>query len=193
MPWYLSELGRQDTPDWNFEDGQNLPRSMSNPKSIPDPSAWPIRVRLQEPTRTIPDYTVGPVLGVVVVSNTFKRMVEAWDPVAHTFVPMEIRQPDGTLWDGEDRFIFKLAGFVEGGIVVEKSEVAISYYKGEVSHYNTTRLDPRLMWNPDAIRGRHIWADANLKHMNTISDQFCEELKKRKIGSFLAVEGRIDG
>jgi hypothetical protein len=193
MPWYLSELGRSDEPSWYFEDGQDLPRSMSNPKSIPDPSTWPIRVRLRKPRKTLPDYTVGPLTGIIVVSKRFKDLVEAWDPVSHVFVPLEIRQPDGTLWEGEERFIFKMAGFIEGGIIVEKSDVAESVYQGEVTHYDRTSLAPRLIWNADAIKGRHIWADKFFPKGRTVSDEFYTELKKQKIGSFLAIESRIDG
>lgn len=193
MPWHLSELGRRDEPSWYFEDGQNLPRSLSNPKSVPEPSAWPVKVRLRKPRKTLPDYTVGPFTGIIVVSKTFKDLVEAWDPANHVFVPLEIRQPNGTLWEGEDRFIFKLAEFIDGGIIVEKSDVAKDHLDGELIGYGATSQAPRLMWSAESIKGRHIWADKFFAKGRTVSDEFYEELKKRKIGSFLAIEGRIEG
>ena len=193
MPWYLSELGRRDEPSWYFEDGQILPDAISRPHIIPDPSTWPIRVRLRTPRKTLPDYTVGPFTGIIVVSKAFKDLVEAWDPVKHVFVPLEIRQPDGTLWEGEERFMFKMAGFIDGGIIVEKSQVAPrSTPKGTFIGYFPTSQAPRLVWDTKKIHGRHLWADANFKSANTVSDEFYEELKKRKIRSFLAIEARIE-
>lgn len=193
MPWYLSELGRRDEPSWSFEDGQNLPGAVSRPHIIPDPSTWPIRVRLRTARKTLPDYTVGPRIGIIVVSKTFKDLVDAWDPVKHVFVPLQIRQPDGSPWEGEERFMFKMAQFIDGGIVVEKSEVAPrSTPKGTFVGYFPTSQARRLMWRPEAIKGRHLWADSNFKSANTVSDEFYGELKKRKIGSFLAIEARIE-
>lgn len=193
MPWYLNELGRNDEPDWYFEDRESLPDAISMPDIIPDAALWPLRIRLRRPRKTLPHFTVGPSTGVIVVSKTFKDLVEAWDPVQHHFIPLEIRQPDGTLWDGEDRFMFKMGSFVDSGIIVEKSEVAPqSTPKGRFIGYFRTNQSPRLMWNAQAVKGRHLWADEHMKSANTVSDEFYEELKKRKIGSFLAIEGRID-
>lgn len=194
MPWYLDELGRSGEPDWYFEDRESLPDAVSRPHIIPDASLWPLRIRLRKPRKTLSHYTVGPSVGIVVVSKTFKDLVEAWDPVQHHFIPLEIRQPDGSQWDGEDRFMFKMAGFVEGGIIVEKSDVVPrSTPKGTFIGYFPTKLSPRLMWNADAIKGRHLWADLHFKAANVVSDELYAELKDRKIGSFLAIESRIDG
>lgn len=89
--------------------------------------------------------------------------------------------------------MFKMAGFVEGGIVVEKSDVAPRILQGKLTRYMPTSQSPRLMWNADAIKGRHLWADTYLKSANVVSDEFYVELTKHKIGSFLAIESRIDG
>ena len=193
MPWYLDELGRNGEPDWYFEDRESLPAAISRPHVIPDASLWPLRIRLRKPRKTLPEYTVGPSVGVVVVSTVFKNLVEAWDPVKHHFIPLEIRQPDGSLWDGEDRFMFKMGGFVEGGIIVEKSDVAPLILQGKLTHYMPTSQSPRLTWNAGAIKGRHLWADIYLKSANVVSDEFYAELNELKIGSFLAIESRIDG
>jgi hypothetical protein len=185
LPWYLDELGRSGEPDWYFEDRGSLPDAVSRPHVIPDASLWPLRIRLRKPRKALPHFTVGPSVGIVVVSKTFKDLVEAWDPVKH---------PDGTLWDGEDRFMFKMGGFVEGGIIVDKSDVAPqSTPKGTFIGYFPTSQSPRLMWNADAIKGRHLWADLYFKSANVVSDEFYAEITARKIGSFLAIEGRVEG
>ena len=119
MPWILDELGRSDKPDWAFTDRQSLPRNLSMPHVVPDASSWPVRI-VQTSKRPVPDYTGGPALGIVVVSEAFKSLVESWDPVPHHFIPLEITRPDGTVAKGTNH-IFKLGSFVENGIVTEKS------------------------------------------------------------------------
>ena len=192
MPWYLNELGRTGEPDWYFEDRESLPKTVSLPATIPDASLWPLQIRLRKARKTLPHFTVGPSVGVIVVSKTFKDLVEAWDPVPHYFIPLDIRQPDGTLWDGEARFMFKMGTFVENGLIVEKSDVAPWFLQGKLMGYMPTSQAPRLMWRADAIKGRHLWADTHYKRANVVSDDFYAVLKKQKIGSFLAIESRVE-
>jgi hypothetical protein len=93
-------------------------RNLSMPHVVPDASSWPVRI-VQSSKRSVPDYTGGPALGIVVVSEGFKSLVESWDPVPHHFIPLEITRPDGTVAKGTNH-IFKLGSFVENGIVTEK-------------------------------------------------------------------------
>ncbi|MCV0429712.1 MAG: hypothetical protein K5905_30100, partial [Roseibium sp.] len=103
MPWYLDELGRSDEIEWHFAEDQNIPDTIVLAKTIPDPKSWPLKViqtgYVEDRGQSeIPDFTVGPVLGTVVVSRRFKRLVEQFDPEKHHFIPLEIHRPDGEVW-----------------------------------------------------------------------------------------------
>lgn len=190
MPWSLDVLGRSDQVEWTLDDGQSLPSNLSQPRVVPDPATWPLRIT-RTGTGPIPDCTAGPRIGLVVVSAAFKALVEAFDPVTHHFIPLAIAEPGGTV-SRDTHFLFKQGSFVADGIVPEASEVRVHLWKGEVSHYGATTLSTRLTWRASAVAGRHIWADRYLPAVNVVSDAFYVELRARNMGGFLAIEGRLD-
>ncbi|TGD60835.1 hypothetical protein EYC08_19995 [Tabrizicola sp. WMC-M-20] len=105
MPWFLSKFGRNDEPSWGSEDA-DIREGYMRRTYRPDPSRYPLKVRLSRPRKTLPDFTVGPWASLDVVSERFKRLVEDLDPVTQDFVPLDVAQPDGTSADTR-HFIFR--------------------------------------------------------------------------------------
>ncbi|MCV0425007.1 MAG: hypothetical protein K5905_06025, partial [Roseibium sp.] len=82
--------------------------------------------------------------------------------------------------------------FVENGIIVEKSDVNPNIRNGKIRTYLRTAQRPRLMWRAKAIAGRHVWADKYFGDAIIVSDEFYEQLKKSEMGSFTALECRVE-
>jgi hypothetical protein len=192
VPWILNELGRSDRIDRGFVEGQGLPARLAQPDVVPDRALWPLRMIQTSPVATpVPDDTGGPALGLVVVSAALKALIEAMDPVAHVFVPLEIARPEGSLSAGE-RFLFKQGSSVANGIIPERSEVRVDHRKGEISHYSARTLPPRLTWRRSAVAGRHIWADRYLPAVNSVSDALHAQMSARGMTGFLAIGSQTD-
>lgn len=124
------------------------------------------------------------------VSKKFRHLVEDWDSIEHTFVPVSIRCPDGEIWD-DQYFLFFPSGPIADGIVVEQSDVNKRIIKGKVVRYGATRQTPRLMWRREKVGERHLWFDQYFSQAIVVSDAFYDELKSHGIKGFQAHESRF--
>jgi hypothetical protein len=192
LPWYLDQLGCRSSIDIRWEEDQQLPDNFNRHDFVPAPDQPPIRMYLVRDRKGLPDYFTGPTTSHLVVSAAFKALVERYEPGVHHFIPAPISQPDGVV--RTEYFIFKNGGFVDGGIVVEASEVSVRISKGpggEFANYLPTSQAPRLMWAASKVQGRHLWADSNFKRANVVSDALYAEIKAARMKDFLAIESRI--
>jgi hypothetical protein len=157
----------------------------------PDPSRYPLKVRLSRPRKTLPDFTVGPWASLDVVSEHFKRLVVDLDPITHDFIPLNVVQPDGTSVDTQ-HFVFRIGGLLPLSIDLTKSDVTERILRPGFSVYGPTSQVPWIVWHRGVVGQRHIWADQKLPSHIAVSDPFYAELVRQKMTSFMAVEGRFD-
>lgn len=193
LPWYLDQLGSRSSVDIRWDEDQQLPDNFNRHDFVPAPGQPPIRMHLMRDRKGLPDYFTGPTTSHLVVSAAFRALVERFEPGVHHFIAAPISQPDGMVHT--EHFIFKNGGFVEGGIVVEESEVAVRIRngpRGERSIYLSKSLEPRLMWAASKVQGRHLWGDPKLNYANIVSDALYAEIKAARMKDFLAIESRIN-
>ncbi len=192
MPWRLDHIGGQgaNPTEFGFEEGQDRSVVLRLRGAIPDQAHLPIRITQNSKHKTLPDFTVGPTTGNLLVSQKFRERVEAWDSVEHTFIPVTLRRPDGEVW--VDRyFFFEPLAPIDNGIVVDESDVKAVLRRGEVSHYRSTAQRPRLMWRRSAVGDRHLWNDPHLPRAIVVSDAFYADLKEHGVVGFQAHEARF--
>lgn len=99
MPWRLEMIFQSESKPY-FVFDPSVPRQIRyDPRSaIPPKEFWPIKIRQMSDHKVIPDYIIGPTASWLMVSKRFKDLVEAWDPVKHVFVPLEVEKLDGKLF-----------------------------------------------------------------------------------------------
>lgn len=192
MPWKLDYIwgGGSNPPSFGFEEGQDNAVVLRRPHAIPDKKHWPVRIFQYSKHKTLPDYTTGPTTGTLLVSKKFRALVEAWDPVRHSYISVALRLPTGEVVEG-DYFIFVPQNPVENGIVAEESDVSNRIVKGQMMGYRPSTLRPRLMWRKSVVGDRHLWTDIYLKDEITVSDEFFDELQKHGVFGYQAHEARF--
>jgi hypothetical protein len=189
MPWYLSLFGRNGQPDWAFADPE-LSKAFMQKNFLPDPALLPIKVQLARARKSLPDITVGPWTSMVVVSDRFRALVEAMDPVEHLFIGLDVRQPDdGAVVPGHH--IFRLRGLLPLSIDLDGSDIVETVLRPGLTVYGPTSQVPRITWRQSIVADRHIWADAKLPGHLAVSDAFHAAMKAQDMTDFLAVEGRF--
>lgn len=192
MPWKLDYIwgGGANPPTFGFEDGQDDAVVLRRPTAIPDEKHWPIRIFLDSKHKALPDYTTGPTTGNLLVSKKFRDVVEAWDPVPHTYIPVALRLPTGEVLT-EKYFIFIPQEPIENGIVVNESDVNEVYVNSQLRGYGTTALRPRLMWRKSAVGHRHLWTDRYLRKAIVVSDELFTDLEGQGVRGYQAHETRF--
>ena len=191
MPWMIDpETGDNRRPNWaevRDEAGvPMMPKDWPEPTYVPPEETWPLPFRQVSKHKVIPDFCGGRWSFTIFVSQAFRELVEAMDPVKHHFIPLDLELHGGRRSVGE-YFLFKPGMFVDG-IIAEQSEVGPIYApNGDLGFYGIG-AHPRIVWRREAVAGRHVWADKYLNHMTFCSDEFMAEMRKRKMKLFLETE-----
>jgi hypothetical protein len=186
MPWRLENIFNSESkPSFVFD--RKLPHEVAYGReySVPPKEHWPLSIKQVSGGEVIPDYTTGPTTSWLMVSKRFKDLVEAWDPVEHIFVPIELERQSGTVLK-DQYFFFFTQGDIEGGIDLAKSDVYEEVIGGKVVGYVNALEPPVLYWHQSKIRGRHLWSDPMFKRAIVVSDEFYTWLKKSKIVGYQA-------
>jgi len=127
----------------------------------------------------------------ILVSHRFRDIVQAWDPVTHVYVPVEIHRKDGTVLC-DQYFVFYPMGSLDGAIVIEESDVVETRVNARSAPYLAAKhTPPRLMWKGSKVAGRHLWTERRLMGNTVISDALYAAMQKDGIGGFQAQESRI--
>ena len=192
MPWKLDYIwgGGPNPPRFGFEDGQHEAVVLRGPGAIPDKEYLPIRIFQDSKHKTLPDYTTGPTTNNLLVSRKFRDLIEAWDAVEHTYLPVTLRRFTGEV-SLDQYFVFIPQGHLENGIVVDESDVNEVIIKDQVHGYLPTAQRPRLMWRKSVVGGRHLWTDQHLKNAIVVSDDLFAELEKHGVRGYQAHESRF--
>ena len=121
----------------------------------------------------------------VFVDQEVRSLIEEMDTAEHYFHPIDLHLKSGEVL--RDRyFLLRLGGLLDG-IVPEDSEVEPVFRDGKLLRYERTKVRPKITWKAGAIAGRHFWMDRCFTDNIYCSDDFLNELKRRKIGHFRAL------
>ncbi|MBI1494440.1 imm11 family protein [Halocynthiibacter styelae] len=167
MPWKLDKIAwnahTRNPLDLVYEPGQEDALFLIRRGKVPDEKHWPIRLLQTTKDKTRPDYTIGATTSDTLVSQRFRDLVEAKDPAQHIYVPVEIYafkgegKPRGELLN-TDHFFFYPQEPLDGGLVIEESDLAWRRVNPKLESLTPTALHPRLMcvkaWLVNAICGQ---------------------------------------
>ena len=173
------------------EDGSEIAfKNWNRPEIIPPEESWPLPFRQTTKHKQVPDFISGRFGGALFVSQAFRELIEAFDPVQHHYIPLHLFLADGRESVGE-YFLFKFGSYVDG-IIADQSEVGPMYDNdGNIGFYSTGH-SPKITWRAEAIEGRHVWTDRYLKRRFFCSDEFLAEVEKRKMTLFRKVESFVN-
>jgi hypothetical protein len=131
----------------------------------------------------LPDIVPGRWSGDMIVSGRVKDVICELDQVSHHFIPLELDVKE-TVHKGT-HFLVVIADCPDA-IIEAKSEVKPKIIN-ERFRYFTAPGDPKITFKKDAIEGRAIWVDKNLRRRFFVSDALMEQLRKWKSERFTTV------
>ena len=70
---------------------------------------------------------VGSGSSELIVSRRIRDLIEEWQPISHHYVPLVLKDVDGTIFEGE-LFLFEIGAFLPDAIVRERSEVVVAFH-----------------------------------------------------------------
>ena len=125
----------------------------------------------------------------VFVNQEVKSLIERMESAEHFFHPLELHLKSGEVLRGS-HFLLRVGGIVDG-ILPEESQVKPYIKDGKLRFYRATTARPKVTWRAAAISGKHLWVDQYFVSGIFCSDEFMDELKRRKIGHFRAIPSKV--
>lgn len=152
------------------------------------------------PTK-LPDIFQGRWSANLFVSDRFRKVVSALDPVEHLFQPVDLTMMDGTRY-AHGYYALGIGEQVEA-IDPENSDLRAKFYDGKTFRSMKTRGvkdvlsegkslgqftyfaaalgEPFIQWHKEDIAGRHLWMDRYYTSEAFISDEMATAFKKEGI------------
>ena len=191
MPWVLQPMVPEEEEDeiaWAHASHDDVPGWAAFWRPLPAPPDLPVRIT-KFCDRPLPDLVQGPLIGMLLVSERLRDLVEDYEPGYHHFLALEIRDSAGHTLP-RTHWLFKPGPGIPGGIYETESNVA-PHQVGANTFYLLKGIRPALVWEADRVAGRHVWTDAQLMGEVAVSDEFYAELKSRGLTGAQALESRL--
>ena len=191
MPWIMqNSLSDNRALYWEMVDNDNKEviyiEGLSMADFIPDESLWPLHFRQTTKHKNIPDFMTGTNIGMRFVSRAFRDLIEEWDPGHSAYVPIILNLADGrTLQD--EYFIHCFTDFIDDGLIEDQSDIGAIIRKGRMRFYSSS-ANPKLTWQSEKIKGRHVWADKYLMDRFCVSDEFMQAVDDRGYALFKKIQ-----
>lgn len=189
MPWMLkSELDDMSARHhWELisANGESIMfPALSNWRLAVTPDDLPLHLKLMaDGPDNLYDMMQGPGSSWL-VSARLKTLFESIDDQSGSYFPVVLHLGHETMEDSH--FWHRMTDVVSGGIDVGQSDVKPVKVAGQVAFYSTPHT-PNIVWNAEAVAGRHVWTDEFLRERLFVSDRALEEMVGAEMTGFKKV------
>ncbi|WP_282120900.1 imm11 family protein [Ruegeria atlantica] len=194
MPWILHEsISDQEDVTWALRNpstgaDRTTPKIYMPTVEISE-GEYPLDFQQTSSHTELTDFMRGGSLGVVLVSQAFRDLIEEMDPGHSLYYPVVLHCDDGRIIKDE-YFLHKFSDFIDDGVIVDESDVQPVVRKGKIRFYSSSAW-PKLVWRSDRIKDRHVFSDSYLRDRFCVSDAFLEAAEDKGFKGFQKIESFI--